>query len=413
MRKEQPALKVEYARTDSLVPYANNAKIHEESQIEQIANSIEEFGFNDPIGVWTNKEGQTEIIEGHGRVLAAKRLGIEQVPVVYLDHLSDAARRAYTHVHNQLTLVSDLDMDIIESEIAELPEFDWDALGFDGLLDGDIPSSEDIEEDEIPEKAPARTQRGQVWKLGQHRLMCGDSTSAEDMEKLCASVQASLMITDPPYNVALGQEKGHKLRPSEAKQLHRRTDGLVIDNDYFASDEDFVDFLASSIANALAHTAPGGVFYVWHASSQSLNFWHGMEKAGAEVRQTLIWAKNTFALGRQDYQWRHEPCFYGWKAGAGHEWYSDRKQSTVLEYDKPTRSEDHPTMKPVALIAYLMENSSRPGDTVLDPFGGSGTTLIAAEQLNRRCLMMELDEHYCDVIIQRWENLTGETAELA
>lgn len=217
-----------------------------------------------------------------------------------------------------------------------------------------------------------------------------------------------LLLTDPPYNVALGQH----MRPSEARQLHRRTDGLVIDNDSWESDEGFIGFLRAAFDNAMALLSPGAAFYVWHADTQRGNFLEACRSARMTVRECLVWAKNTFTLGRQDYQWKHEPCLYGWKDGASHNWYSDRKQSTVLEFDKPTANEDHPTMKPVGLMAYLIQNSTKRGDTVLDVFGGSGSTLIACEETGRRCLTMELDPHYCDVIIARWEEMTGEKAVL-
>lgn len=217
-----------------------------------------------------------------------------------------------------------------------------------------------------------------------------------------------LLLTDPPYNVSLGQH----MRPSEARQLHRRTDGLVIDNDSWDSDEGFIAFLRAAFDNAMSLLAPGAAFYIWHADTQRGNFLEACRHSGMTVRECLVWAKNTFTLGRQDYQWRHEPCLYGWKDGASHSWYSDRKQSTVLEFDKPSANEEHPTMKPVGLMAYLIQNSTKRGDTVLDVFGGSGSTLIACEETGRHCLTMELDPHYCDVIIARWEEKTGEKAVL-
>lgn len=219
---------------------------------------------------------------------------------------------------------------------------------------------------------------------------------------------ADLLVTDPPYNVALGQHD----RPSEAKQLHRRQDGLVIENDAFDSDSEFIDFLEQAFINAKESIREGAAFYIWHASNTAMAFLEACKRVGFEVRQTIIWNKSNFALGRQDYQWKHEPCLYGWKDGAGHSWFSDRKQATVIDFEKPARNEEHPTMKPVPLIAYLVGNSSKEGDTVLDCFGGSGSTLIACEQLGRKCLTMELDPHYCDVIITRWEELTGKKAVL-
>lgn len=208
-------------------------------------------------------------------------------------------------------------------------------------------------------------------------------------------------MTDPPYNVALGQH-----------DLHRRTDGLVIANDSWDNDEDFIEFLRSAFELGMDALKPGGAFYIWHADTQRMNFLKACERAGMTIRECLVWVKNVFTLGRQDYQWRHEPCLYGWKDGASHQWYSDRKQSTVLEFDKPSSNSEHPTMKPIPLIAYQIENSSKKGDLVLDMFGGSGSTLIACEKLGRKCVTMELDPHYCDVIISRWEEMTGQRATL-
>ena len=224
--------------------------------------------------------------------------------------------------------------------------------------------------------------------------------------------KADLLITDPPYNVALGMSGGHALRPSEAKQLHRRTDGKIIQNDSWENDEDFVQFLVRTYKSALSVMRDGAAFYIWYADTQALNFRLACKEAGMQVRQNLIWNKSVFTFGRQDYQWKHEPCLYGWKDGAGHDWFSDRKQTTVIDYEKPSKSELHPTMKPVGLFAYQIQNSTKDGDNVLDLFGGSGTTLIACEQLNRKAYLCELDTKYCDVILQRWENLTGKKAEL-
>lgn len=404
----QTKLKVEYWKTSELVPYTGNAKEHPDWQVEQIANSIDQFGFNDPVGVWTREDGQLEIVEGHGRVLAAKELGIEKVPIVRLDHMDDDARRAYAHVHNQTTLTSGFDEEALTLELDSIPGFDWEDFGFD-YKQPNFSEYAEVSEIEIPDEVESRAKRGDIWLCGEHRLMCGDSTSAEDVDALMSGEKADMLLTDPPYNVALGQH----MRPSEAKALHRRQDGLVIDNDYFETDDGFIDFLVNAFKPALESLKDGCSFYIWHADNQSHNFRAACKKAGMQIRQNLVWVKNTFALGRQDYQWKHEPCLYGWKDGAPHNWYSDRKQSTVLEFNKPSRSEQHPTMKPVELFAYQMENSSKGGDIVLDIFGGSGTTMVAAEQLGRKAYVMELDPHYCDVILERWENLTGGKAVLS
>lgn len=431
-------LEVEYIETGQLVPYANNAKIHTEAQVDQIARSIEEFGMNDPIAVWKDNE----IIEGHGRLLACQKLGIKEVPIIRLDGLTDEQRRAYMNVHNQLTMNTGFDIDLLAEELGRIENIDMAKFGFDiGFMDQD--DGEVVEDDYTePEQIQPRSKLGDVYRLGDHILMCGDSTKEDDVRKLLGGGSAALCVTDPPYNVALGTEGGHALRPSEAKQLHRRTDGLVIANDSWESDEEFTKFLTSAFQNMMSALRPGGAFYIWFASSKNPQFYEAATRAGMEIRQQLIWVKSAFALGRQDYQWRHEPCMYGWKDGAAHFFTNSRTESTVVDdtpdldhmskadaiellraiYEggvatttikerKPSASKLHPTMKPVALIAYQVANSSKRGETVLDLFGGSGTTLIACEQLGRHCRMMEYDPHYADVIIDRWEKFTGKTAE--
>lgn len=410
---QKSMLAIEEASTDELVPYANNAKEHTDEQVRQIAHSIVEFGFNDPVAVWDGPNG-TEIVEGHGRILAAKALGLTRVPVVRLNHLDDEQRRAYTHIHNQLTMNTDWNFDVLIADLERL-DFDFSEFGFmefsneDELLEG---FTDPDETPEVDTESSAKCKPGQVWQLGQHRLACGDSTDKSVWESLMRGEVADLMVTDPPYNVALGQESGHALRPSEAKQLHRRTDGKVIENDHFEDDSEFEDFLCSAYEAALDNLAEGGAFYIWYSSSMSKQFMNAAEKNNMTIRQTLIWNKNTFTLGRQDYQWKHEPCMYGWKDGAGHYFCDARNEPTVIDEAKPSRSEEHPTMKPVALISRLVKNSSKHGWLVIDPFGGSGTTLIACEQLGRRCNTVELDPHYCDVIIKRWEDFTGKKAVL-
>lgn len=403
--RPMPELEVREMAVADLVPYANNAKKHPKEQIDQIAESISEFGNCDPIAVWHNEDGEAEIVEGHGRVMALKQLGIDTAPVICLDHLTDEQRRAYTHVHNQTTLSSGFDEQALIEDMDNL-DMDWEALGFSEFM----PDFEhdDIEDEGMPEEVVCRCKRGDVWVLGAHRVKCGSSTDPDDMADLLRGGVADLIVTDPPYNIALGQHD----RPSEAKQLHRRTDGLVIANDSWDNDEDFIEFLRSAFELGMDALKPGGAFYIWHADTQRMNFLKACERAGMTIRECLVWVKNVFTLGRQDYQWRHEPCLYGWKDGASHQWYSDRKQSTVLEFDKPSSNSEHPTMKPIPLIAYQIENSSKEGDLVLDMFGGSGSTLIACEKLGRKCVTMELDPHYCDVIISRWEEMTGQRATL-
>ena len=404
----ETTLQIEEIDIDCLVPYENNAKEHTRAQIDAVEASIKEFGFRNPVIVWRNADGMPEVVAGHARITAAKNLGMKKVPCVSCDDLSDAQRRALTLVDNQTTMMTGWDSDMLAYELDVLSdEFDMTSLGFTDEMVG-MADEVEAEEDEMPKVVECRAKRGEIWQLGAHRIMCGDSTCCEDVEKLVGGGFCDLLLTDPPYNVALGQH----MRPSELKQLHRRTDGLVIENDSWEDEDAFVQFLKSAFDNAMAALNPGAAFYIWHADNQRMNFLKACELSGMTIRECLVWAKNTFALGRQDYQWRHEPCLYGWKDGAAHNWYSDRKQSTVLEFDKPTANAEHPTMKPVGLMAYLIQNSTKRGDTVLDVFGGSGSTLIACEETGRKCLSMELDPHYCDVIIARWEELTGEKAVL-
>lgn len=424
---ETPKLKVEQFETADLVPYAHNAKEHDDKQIHQIAESISQFGFNDPIGVWTNGRGELEIVEGHGRVMAAMELGIDRVPIIRLDHMDDDARRAYTHVHNQTTLTSGFDEVILAAEMDELYEFDWASFGFHVRPLVEELDEATIEEPDIPDDVEEFVEDGDIWQLGRHRVMCGDSTNQQDVQSLMGGVLADMLLTDPPYNI---------------DYTGKTSDAMKIKNDAFDSGGAFREFLVSALSSARANMKDGAPFYIWHADSERVNFQLAAEESGFTVRQTLIWNKSTFTLGRQDYQWKHEPCLYGWKDGAAHWFTPDRTlatvvgdkapeiesltreqavrllesmlsglEVTVLDAKKPVRSDEHPTMKPVLLMARLVRNSSQPGDVVLDTFLGSGSTLLACDQLGRTCYGMELDRHYCGVVIQRWQELTGLTAE--
>lgn len=382
-----------------IVPYARNAKKHDKRQIDNVAESIRQYGFVQPVVI--DRDGV--IVIGHCRVLAAKKLGMEAVPCVCVDDLTPEQVNALRLVDNK-TNESDWDMDLLSME---LPEIDLSAFDFDwGLTEDD---SAVIVEDEAPEVSddPPTAKRGDVWQLGRHRLMCGDSTSADDVQTLAGGVQIDLLITDPPYNVNYGAVRD----VSEAVKRHRRTDGLLIQNDNM-DDDSFRGFLASAFKRANDVMKPGAVFYIWHADNESYNFRGACKDIGWQVRECLIWNKNTFAMGRQDYHWKHEPCLYGWKDGAGHLWASDRKQTTVIDFDKPSKSELHPTMKPVGLFDYQIQNNTKGGDAVLDLFAGSGTTIMACEQNGRNAYCMELDPRYVDVIIKRWETFTGEKAVL-
>ena len=406
------AKKIEQWPLARLRPYERNARTHSPEQVAQIAASIQEFGFTNPILV-----GEDDgIIAGHGRLAAAMDLGLTEVPVIVLGHLTAEQRRAYVLADNKLALNAGWDEELLAMELQELQlaEFDLSLLGWsDEELADLLPGVEQLDPegmgdgDAVPEPpAEPVTKPGDVWLLGNHRVMCGDSTVITDVERLMDGGLADLLLTDPPYNVAV-VGGNHSLSPEERK----KQGGLVIENDSM-SDEDFRQFLRDVYSAADAVIKPGGVFYIWHADSEGYNFRGAARDVGWQVRQCLVWNKNSLVMGRQDYHWKHEPCLYGWKEGAGHYWGSDRSQTTVLDFNRPSRNGEHPTMKPVELFQYQLENSTKRGDLVLDLFGGSGTTAIAAEQTSRQARLMELDPRYCDVIVKRWQEFTGKTATL-
>lgn len=394
-------MQIEQTSVESLIPYARNSRTHSDAQVAQIAASIKEFGWTNPILV----DGENGLIAGHGRLLAARKLGMTEVPVIRLEHLDENQKRALIIADNKLALNSGWDEEMLKIELQELSgaEYDLSVLGFEeseleALLAEQVEATEgNTDADEVPE-APVNpiTKPGDVWIMGGHRLMCGDSTSIESVEQLMGGVKADLLLTDPPYNVAY-----------EGKTA----DALTIENDSMA-DADFRQFLRDVYATADAVMRPGAVFYIWHADSEGYNFRGAAHDIGWRVRQCLIWNKNSLVLGRQDYHWKHEPCLYGWKDGAGHYWGNDRKQTTVLDFNRPSRNGEHPTMKPVDLFWYQVDNSSKNGDVVLDLFGGSGTTMIACEKSGRISRLMELDPKYCDVIVKRWQDFTGKEAVL-
>lgn len=422
---------------DELIPYENNPR-NNAPAVKAVAESIKQFGFKVPIVV----DKGNVIVAGHTRHQAAIMLGLDSVPVIKADDLSDEQVRAFRLADNKTAELAEWDDEKLNLEMAKLSDFDMSAFGFDEFDDNTkVEESDDDPDAMAAEIEEPITQLGEVWQLGRHRLVCGDSTDKAVLAKLMDGEKADLLLTDPPYNVALGQDGGHAIRPSEAKQLHRRTDGLVIDNDSWQTDEEFVKFLVSAFTAALGAIKSGAAFYIWYADTQALNFRRAAEKAGLQIRQNLIWVKSNFALGRQDYQWQHEPCLYGWKDGAAHyftdsrteatvfedrininklskdemkallkELLADKQSTTVIHEDKPSKSVEHPTMKPLKLLARQIKNSTRRGEKVLDTFGGSGSTLLTCEQLGRVCYMAELDPKYCDVIIQRWENATGNKA---
>lgn len=386
-------MEIKNLKTDDLIPYINNAR-HNDDAIDAVANSIKNFGFKVPVIV----NGNNEIIAGHTRVKAAKKLGLETVPVVVANDLTPEQVKAFRLADNKVGEIATWDDDMLNAELAELADLDFDMtdFGFEALsFESDDEVVEDDDFDVAPVEEPT-SKLGQIYQLGRHRLMVGDSTDTKQVAALLDGKKADLLLTDPPYNIAY-----------EGKN----EEAMTIQNDDMM-DEDFRQFLKNVYAAANDNMKPGATFYIWYAATESYNFIGAARDIDWQIRENLIWVKNMFTLGRQDYQWRHEPCLYGWTEGAAHNWYSDRKQTTVMEFDKPVRSDLHPTMKPVALFDYQMKNSSKPGDIVLDLFGGSGTTMIAAEQNGRAARLMELDPRYADVIIKRWEELTGDTAVL-
>lgn len=387
-------------KIDEVIPYENNPRNNDEA-VAYVAESIKQCGYCSPIIIDENNV----ILCGHTRLKALKQLGYKEVECVRKSGMTDEQKKKYRILDNKTAEVAEWNFDLLEAELKDLDFGDFD-FGFDDMPELSEPV--EITEDEIPEvddKSEPITKPGDIWQLGEHRLMCGDSTDASAVAALMNGKEADLLLTDPPYNVALGM--GGSV--DEARKRHRRTDGLVIMNDKMSEDK-FFEFLLNCFKAAKDALKEGGAFYIWHADNEGLNFRSALKESGLTLRQTLIWNKNCITLGRQDYQWRHEPCLYGWKDGASHNWYGDRKQPTVLDFKKPSRSEEHPTMKPVELFAYQIQNSTKKGEIVLDLFGGSGTTIIACEQTGRIGYSMELDPKYCDVIIKRYENLTGKKA---
>jgi len=383
----------EKVNIDKLVPYVRNARTHSKEQILQLRASLREFGFVNPVIV----DKDLNIIAGHGRILAAKEEGITEVPCVFAEHLTEAQKRAYIIADNRLAMNAGWDMEMLSVEISELQgvDFDLSVLGFDeaelSKLMGDI---EDVKDDDFDVdeelKKPAVTKVGDLWLLGNHRLICGDSTKIDTFTVLMDGKQANLVVTDPPYNVNYEGSAG-KLK-----------------NDNMA-DEAFYTFLLSAFKNMEAVMTKDASIYVFHADTEGLNFRKAFSDAGFYLSGTCIWKKQSLVLGRSPYQWQHEPVLFGWKKDGKHNWYSDRKQTTIWEFEKPKKNADHPTMKPVPLIAYPILNSSMVNSIVLDPFGGSGSTLVACEQTERICYTIELDEKYCDVIVKRYVEQVGDS----
>lgn len=411
-----------------LKEYQNNAKEHPEEQIQQIMASIKEFGFNDPIAIDENNV----IIEGHGRLYALQRLGTKEVDCIRLSHLSEEHKRAYILAHNKLTMNTGFDIDKLNLELESIMNLDMSLFGFTQ----EEPEGEVVEDNfEVEEPEEPVSSYGDIFQLGRHRLMCGDSTKGVDVAALMNGELADLVVTDPPYNVDYGS------KAEACNKYGYQFNERHIMNDYMPEYQ-FIEFLDHAFRNMSNSMKEGAAFYIWHASITIYEFETALRLNNLKSRQQLVWNKNSIVLGRQDYQWKHEPCLYGWKEGAAHYFiddrtntsviedqipkfkslkkedmvkllediYSDKISTTIINEDKPNRSVEHPTMKPLQLLARHVKNSSKQEELILDIFGGSGSTMMTCEQLNRRCFMMELDPKYVDVIIERWEKFTGEKA---
>lgn len=374
-----------------LIPYINNARTHSPEQINKLRSSLREFGFINPVII----DRDFNVIAGHGRIAAAKEEGIAEVPCVFVDYLTEAQKKAYILADNRMALDAGWDEELLRVEIESLQaeNFDLALTGFDEKeLSAMFDSGNEAKEDDFDVAAelekPTFSKSGDVWTLGRHRLVCGDSTKAETFETLMNGQKANLTVTDPPYNVNYEGSAGK------------------IKNDNMEN-EKFYQFLLDAFNCMRDAMADDASIYVFHADTEGLNFRKAFADAGFYLSGTCIWKKQSLVLGRSPYQWQHEPCLFGWKKNGKHQWYSDRKQTTIWEFDKPKKNGDHPTMKPIPLIAYPIKNSSMSNCIVLDPFGGSGSTLIACEQTNRICHTIELDEKFCDVIVKRYIEQVG------
>lgn len=375
---------------EKLIPYVNNARTHSKEQITKLRSSLREFGFINPVII----DRDYNIIAGHGRVMAAKEENITEVPCVFVDHLTEAQKKAYIIADNRFALDAGWDEEMLKLEIEALQDmaFDLSLTGFDDAELSKLFETDDVKDDEFDVEAelqkPTKTQIGDIWLLGKHKLVCGDSTKAETFVLLMNDEKANLVITDPPYNVNYEGSAGK------------------IKNDNMENDK-FYHFLLDAFTNTEKAMADDASIYVFHADTEGLNFRKAFKDAGFYLSGTCIWEKQSLVLGRSPYQWQHEPVLFGWKRKGKHQWYTGRKESTIWKFDKPKKNGEHPTMKPIPLLAYPIMNSSMTNCIVLDPFGGSGSTLIACEQTGRIARTIELDEKFCDVIVSRYIEQVG------
>ena len=390
---------MELVPTDKLIPYVNNARTHSAEQVNKLRASLREFGFINPVIV----DKDLNVIAGHGRILAAKEEKIPEIPCVYVDYLTEAQKKAYILADNRMAMDAGWDEELLRVEIEALQAeaFDVSLTGFDEKEISDLFEDSDgtgAEDDGFDLSAAleqaAFVEKGDVWTVGRHRVMCGDATVAEDVQKLMEGKKANLLLTDPPYGVSF-----------------QSADGLSIQNDSIKGEE-FYQFLLAAMQNMVSVLEPGGAAYVFHADTEGLNFRRAFVDAGLHLAGCCIWVKNSLVLGRSDYQWQHEPVLYGFLKNGTHSWYSDRKQTTIWNFDKPKRNKNHPTSKPLDLLAYPIGNSTQANAIVLDTFGGSGSTLMACEQTNRICYTMELDPKYASVILRRYVEDGGNPDEI-
>ena len=380
-----------------LVPYINNARTHSPEQVTKLRSSLREFGFVNPVII----DRDYGIIAGHGRVMAAKEEGIEEVPCVFVDYLTEAQKKAYIIADNRFAQDAGWDEELLRIEIEALQGMDFD-VGLTGFNDDEIADlfdangKSEAEDDDFDLSAALEkasfVQRGDIWTVGRHRLMCGDATSTEDVAALMDGKKANLIVTDPPYNVDF-----------------KSSNGLSIKNDKLENDK-FYKFLLAAFHNMAANLEKGGAAYVFHADTEGLNFRRAFIDAGFHLAGCCIWVKNSLVLGRSDYQWQHEPVLYGFLQNDKHYWSKNagRSQTTIWNFDKPKKNKNHPTSKPLDLLAYPIGNSSRENSIVIDTFGGSGSTMMACEQTNRICYTMELDEKYASVILRRFVENGGD-----
>lgn len=393
-------LKLEYRSVEALIPYARNAKQHPDAQVAQIAASIREFGWGAPILV----DGNNNVIAGHGRLLAARKLGMAEVPVVSMDHLTDTQRRALILADNKIGENASWEDELLGIELSELKDagFDLELTGFsteewEALIAGEETDKDGLtDEDAVPEVVETISKPGDLWVLGEHKLLCGDATKLDDYKRLLGDELVDMTFTDPPYNVNYANTAKDKMRGKNRPIL----------NDNLG--DGFEQFLKDACANILVYTK--GAVYMAMSSSELDTLQNAFRASGGRWSTFIIWAKNTFTLGRADYQRQYEPILYGWKDGNDHYWCGARDQGDVWNVKKPAKNDLHPTMKPVELVERAIRNSSKTKDLVLDPFGGSGSTLIACEKAGRRARLIELDPKYVDVIVKRWEEYTGQKA---